>query len=114
MVHVESGRAAEPAWDVGAAPLSIEELMGHFLVGALGLTLRSSSQPASGTRGQDASDGRAKGAAPARGASPREGHSRVCARWQIDVGAVVICGACDYERSQKLNAHVLYLEWTLP
>jgi hypothetical protein len=88
--------------DVVGAPeaSSILDLLTHFLVGGLGLTLHSRTRMSGGApRFSPAFD--AFDVAPA------------CACWQTDRGLVVICGACDEEQSRRLKAWALYLEWTL-
>jgi hypothetical protein len=79
--------------------LSIEELLGHFLVGGLGLTLYSPTRISGSVRFSPAF--RTLRTAPA------------CACWQTDLGLVVICGACDEEQSRRAKAWALYLEWTI-
>jgi hypothetical protein len=80
------------------SPTGVEQLLGHFLVGALGLTLGSAIRDA--------------GAAPARGVGPGlHTDPSVCAAWNTERGVVRICGTYDRGQSLQLSLHVLLIEW---
>ena len=83
--------------DGDVQPMSLEQLLGDFLVGALGLTLGAAIR-----------DPMAK---PNHTAPSAHGKQPAWAAWKTDQGVVKICGAYDDRQSQRLDAHVVYLEW---
>jgi hypothetical protein len=40
--------------------------------------------------------------------------ARVCIAWHTDRGRVIACGTYQHEQSQRMKAHVLWLEWWIP
>jgi hypothetical protein len=81
----------------------IEQLLAHFLEGALGLVLQGSLPSTSVTHGQFEY--------PSCGSNSGR---PVCAVWQSDRGIARICGVYDSSQSQSIRAHVLWLAWWLP
>lgn len=79
--------------DVTLQEVRIEDLLAHFLKGALGLELEASI-PMTG------------------GAVVPE--SQTCAAWLTDRGIARICGSYDTGHSHRIRAHVLWLAWWLP
>jgi hypothetical protein len=85
--------------DGGVQPMSLERLLEHFLIGALGLTLGAAiREPSAMPR-------------PNRTSPSTHGNPPAWAAWKTDRGVIKICGAYDDLQSQRLDAHVLYLEW---
>ena len=85
--------------DGDVQPMSLERLLEHFLIGALGLTLGTAIR-------EPIAMPRPNHAAPSAHSKPPG-----WAAWKTDRGVVKICGAYDELQSQRLDAHVLYLEW---
>jgi hypothetical protein len=85
----------------GAALLNMEQLLAHFLVGGLGLTLQGAVHDSSAMPPQ-------AGRAP-----PAHTDPPVWAAWHSDQGLIKIHAAYDGEQSQRLGMHVVYLEWWL-
>jgi hypothetical protein len=81
----------------------VEQLLAHFLKGALGLTLR---RKASETR-----DMTVRQRAAAAAATGALGDPVVWAAWRTDRGVVTVRGGYDQRQSSRLNEHVVYLEW---
>lgn len=81
------------------SPMGIEQLLAHFLIGALGLRLESPIREVSHVP-------------PSRylGSTARADPS-VCAAWNTDQGVVTIAGTYDRAQSQQLHMHVLLIEW---
>ena len=79
--------------------VSLEQLLEHFLIGALGLALGAAI--------------REPIAMPGPNSAGSSAHSKplAWAAWKTDWGVVKICGAYDDLQSQRLGAHVVYLEW---
>lgn len=90
---------------MNSAVVDVEQLLAHFLIGVLGLTLQSEIR--GGRRDQPM---RSQGErAPTNGAD-----MPVCADWQTDQGIVSIAGTYDHSQSQRTYAHVLLLSWWIP
>ena len=85
--------------DGDAAPAGVEQLLAHFLTGALGLTLNA-AVPATATPAKQPAE------APSADSDPL-----VWAAWKTDQGVVKISGAYNGPQSRRLNVHVLYLSW---
>jgi len=86
--------------DAAASPTTVEDFLEHFLLGALGLSLQArihdlDSVPASHRSGLVDSQG-----------VPRQ-----WAAWQTDKGPVSGSAIYDHEQSQRIRAHVLFIEW---
>ena len=86
--------------DVKSTAAEIEQILAHFVEGALGLNL-----PASKTRADDQFEhpGSAGNYGPA-----------VCVSWETNLGIAKICGVYDSAQSLRVCAHVLWLAWWLP
>jgi hypothetical protein len=78
----------------------MEELLESFVTAALGLTLASRISDVSQlpelqlARNHDTNEG-----------------AWVCSAWHTDRGRVIACVTYHHEQSQKMKAHVLWLEW---
>lgn len=86
--------------DCDEATTGVEQLLAHFLIGALGLTLQSAIRDVS------AMPARRLAQAPSAQSDPP-----VWAAWNTDRGVVRICGAYDGAQSRRLSAHVLFIGW---
>ena len=77
--------------------------MESFVTAALGLTLASRTSDVSQRPELDL---------------PRNhdtnGGARVCTAWHTDRGRVIACATYQHEQSQRMKAHVLWLEWWIP
>jgi hypothetical protein len=78
---------------------NLEQLLEHFLTGALGLTLAAAIRETSAMP------------TPHRAAPSERRPPPAWAAWETDRGVIKICGVYDEVQSQRLDAHVLYLEW---
>jgi hypothetical protein len=79
--------------------MSVEQLLTLFVTRALGLTLRGVMRDVS--------------AAPAR-RQPEDAGTEdgvVCGAWKTDRGEIKICATYDGRQSQRLDMHVLFIEW---
>jgi len=85
--------------DGEVALTGIEQLLAHFLIGALGLTLQEAIRDGRGVPGEPAQT-------PSSHRDPP-----VWATWRTDRGVVRVCGAYDRAQSYRLNTHVLFIEW---
>src|SRR5258705_13652622 len=99
MVHESQVAAGGVAMDGEAAPAGVEQLLAHFLTGALGLALEAAVPPKSLPVRRPAQ-------APSGDIDPL-----VWAAWKTDRGEVTICGAYDGPQSRRSSAHMLYLAW---
>jgi len=88
--------------DVKLSAAEIEQLLAHFVEGALGLNLPASKLIAS-ANDQFEYPSSASNFGPA-----------VCVSWQTNRGTVRICGVYDSVQSLCICAHVLWLAWWLP
>jgi hypothetical protein len=90
---------------VNRAAAGVEQLLAHFLIGALGLTLHAVIR---GRRRDEAV--RSQGdRAPTDGSD-----TPVWADWQTDQGIVSISGIYDRLQSRRVDTHVLFLSWWIP
>jgi hypothetical protein len=81
----------------------MEELLESFVTAALGLELRCEIQdPNQLPELRVHPDDR-----------PQE-RARVCAAWRTIQGQVIICATYSAGHSQRMKAHVLWLEWWIP
>jgi len=88
--------------DVKLSDAEIEQLLQHFIEGALGLNL-SASKPTASASDQFEYPSSVGNCGRA-----------VCVSWQIDRGTARICGVYDSAQSLRIRAHVLWLAWWLP
>jgi hypothetical protein len=86
--------------DGGAGRAALEELLVLFITRALGLTLVGERSSAMSLPGPQLGDGAAIEAGVA-----------VQAEWKTDRGSVKIRGIYDRAQSQRVGAHVLFIEW---
>jgi hypothetical protein len=85
-------------------PAAVEELLAHFLIGALGLNLDTAIREVCHLPAR-------KRTATICRTSHADIDASVCAAWRTDKGIVSVCGAYDRARSQRMGAHVVYIEW---
>jgi hypothetical protein len=90
----------EGTMDLDASPTVIEELLEHFASAALGLTLE--------VRVTDVSD---LPVSHRTGLTHSQSSHPVWAAWRTDRGPVSACAAYDHEHAQRVQAHVLLIEW---
>ncbi len=88
--------------DVKLSAAEIEQLLAHFVEGALGLNLSGSKLVAS-ANDQFQYPSSASNFGPG-----------VCVTWQTTRGTARICGVYDSALSLRICAHVLWLAWWLP
>jgi hypothetical protein len=81
----------------------MEELLESFVTAALGLTIASRM-----------SDARQLPELQLRGKPDTNEPARVCTAWHTDRGQVIACGTYHHEPSQRMKAHVVWLEWWIP
>jgi hypothetical protein len=96
---IQSAKGKGGAMDGNVQPMSLEQLLEHFLIGALGLTLGAAIR-------ETIAMPRPHRTAPSARSAPA-----AWVAWKTDRGVVKICGAYDDVQSQGLDAHVVYLEW---
>jgi hypothetical protein len=88
--------------DVKLSDAAIEQLLTHFVEGALGLDLPASQPTANASAHFECPDN-----------GSNRGHA-VCVSWRTDRGTARICGVYDSTQSLRIRAHVLWLAWWLP
>lgn len=86
----------------------VENLLAHFLIGALGLKLEA-MVPEACHANQRRLD---QDFVPVPSSTTRVGiEAPICVGWTTNAGLVTACGVYDGAQSLKLGEHVIYIEW---
>jgi hypothetical protein len=88
--------------EVEASRKLIEDLLGFFLSGAVGLELRERIEQLEKMPG------------PHRERPVALGEGAVWVAWATNIGVVSATGGYDLEQSRRMTEHVLLIDWWLP
>jgi hypothetical protein len=102
--HADVEERYRPTLDEGVpSAAGVTELLGHFIEGAMGLRLLVPIGEIDPIRARLV-------AHPV----PAACEVSVWAAWATERGTLCACGAYDWRQSQRIQAHVLIIEWWLP